>query len=699
MPTRSDIIRARRRAVGGRRPRCRRGKSCSAACINQNKHCLVDAPTPVEGALPRAVKAIQTRREKLGRKEKKQVLEKRREYVKGNILSKALNRASVSMDEALSSGDLRKYKEEESRFISIRDRLKREGSNSIPFPILAYSPGQRLSTFIYKLKEEMNRAIQSKDVSRYDKAESVLRKIDPSVNKRKMWREFMIAGEIYPLHEKMHKAIMSNDRAKYNKLESLFFRLHKKTGYDPQVSRGELWRSVKGQEGTDKIREVVSKLEKDMMEAIANNDRRRYDKAEARLLRIRNKTGGSYESSISSGKGKGVVWRDENLSKAIERTSKQMDEALLSGNLEKYRGIESKLMKILNKLSEESPDKVPPMFRMYRPGSRQAEIYETLISEMRMAAVNGDAGKYDKSEKILMKIDPERNRRELWRQIRVENLVNLLNKQIEQAVRSNDRREYNKLESRLMRVGTKIGNVGNFNISGLSKGEMWRRHRLIRGEQKIKDTVRSLEKEMLKAISENDRERYDRVEARLFRIRDKLGRFESTLTYGKKKGEIWAAQVGPTELMKRLKESDLLKGGREGVSNIELIPSKGNYINVLSNVLGNELSISLSPHGTSFRVNDSYMANNSLPRREKVAITREVKRQYGEIVSSLKDGTVLGVTAVRGDDRGDAREEAYIKFGFSPPNRDGSMFGVVRGGKVFPISEDEYKRNLKGHFQ
>lgn len=41
-PTRSEIIQAQSKAVGGGRKRCRRGKNCSAACIAGGDTCLVD---------------------------------------------------------------------------------------------------------------------------------------------------------------------------------------------------------------------------------------------------------------------------------------------------------------------------------------------------------------------------------------------------------------------------------------------------------------------------------------------------------------------------------------------------------------------------------------------------------------------------------------------------------------------------------
>lgn len=46
-PTRAKVLRAKAQAVGGGRKRCRKGKNCSAACIQSDMVCLVEFPLPV----------------------------------------------------------------------------------------------------------------------------------------------------------------------------------------------------------------------------------------------------------------------------------------------------------------------------------------------------------------------------------------------------------------------------------------------------------------------------------------------------------------------------------------------------------------------------------------------------------------------------------------------------------------------------
>jgi hypothetical protein len=57
--TASQIERAKRKAVGGKRKRCVKGKSCSATCIAANKVCMVDIPWAAAKGIPKVVAQIQ----------------------------------------------------------------------------------------------------------------------------------------------------------------------------------------------------------------------------------------------------------------------------------------------------------------------------------------------------------------------------------------------------------------------------------------------------------------------------------------------------------------------------------------------------------------------------------------------------------------------------------------------------------------
>lgn len=65
-PTSSEIRTAKREAVGGAPKRCKKGKNCSATCIDASEDCLVDFPAPVQAEITRMVQFIQSRAAKAG---------------------------------------------------------------------------------------------------------------------------------------------------------------------------------------------------------------------------------------------------------------------------------------------------------------------------------------------------------------------------------------------------------------------------------------------------------------------------------------------------------------------------------------------------------------------------------------------------------------------------------------------------------
>ena len=60
-PTASAIRAANRNAVGGGPKRCRKGKNCSATCIDPNKDCLVGLPEPVSMTTTKVAKMLQAK--------------------------------------------------------------------------------------------------------------------------------------------------------------------------------------------------------------------------------------------------------------------------------------------------------------------------------------------------------------------------------------------------------------------------------------------------------------------------------------------------------------------------------------------------------------------------------------------------------------------------------------------------------------
>lgn len=60
-PDRNDVERAKRKAVGGGRKRCSKGKPCSATCIFRGEVCLVDLPASPSTQVPLVAGAVSSR--------------------------------------------------------------------------------------------------------------------------------------------------------------------------------------------------------------------------------------------------------------------------------------------------------------------------------------------------------------------------------------------------------------------------------------------------------------------------------------------------------------------------------------------------------------------------------------------------------------------------------------------------------------
>lgn len=615
MPTSSDVVRAKRRAVGGRRLRCRKGKSCSAACINRNKYCLVDAPTPVAGALPRAVKAIQSRKEKLGPREKRQALQKRREHIK----EKARGYSNA--------------REQRSKYLRVRGALQRKIDEA------ALEEDKYRFTDLMKKLQRMEEGAGSRLGVPKAKAEDYLTRRDRLQGRRKKFENMM-----YDLVGSMKVASNAGRRGEYDKLERKLLKIKAKLEnglfwkdffkYRDPVEKGSIWKEgAKDREKrrVTRLSERFKALKLSAERAAESKDRGRYNRLEEAILKIQAKSSGRIGLYEHEKIKKGELWTLGRLTSSApqltERYIKSMQQALEAGDLGKYNRLESKLLAVKSKLDDKDRLYLFPQLRAVYQNSLIKEYVPLLRDKMRKAAVEGD------------------------------------------------RREYNKLEQRLLKL-----TPGGTN----RKGEIW-------AQQRVNGALDKLKGELEKAIRDNDRERYDKLEERLFRIRNKVGASairDSTMRT-MTRGQMWKETKGSDAIQEL--SYQLNKGRREGVSNIDVRSSGYSAFYVSSDVLGNKLVISVNPNdSTSFTVNGSHTASETLSKREQIAIIRESRRQYDEIFRNMEEGTVFMVTAAEGDNRKEMRERGYTDRGFSEPDYDGRMYGMVSRGRIVPIDEGEY---------
>lgn len=718
MPTRSEVLRARRKAVGGSRPRCRKGKSCSAACINKGKYCLVDAPTPVAGALPRAVKAIQSRKERLGRKEQKQALQKRREYAKGRVVESA------------------KLSKERSTFLKERNSLVVKLKMAL-FKADDYAGRVALEGKLKKLEEEVGSKLGV-----------------PAVTLDRSMKGFYAAQRSFQtrmadLRRKLRQAAdppngSRPDRHLYDSIERKILSLSKKdtpfwdynTKPMKESERGAVWKQaeeVRRSKRLSKYSAAYSKLAKQATEAAKEGNLRKYREIEAKLLKVSEKTG----SKLGLQKlEKGSIWRDVRVPQALKKMVESIDKALESGDLSQYKNLEAKFLKARDKYINGNVKKSDSLWSVVGPRSlaREGEMLRShtdiLKNNLKREAYKGNRREYNKLEENLLKLDPKETKGRLWKERvreKVEEYMVSLGRDINRAIIEGNKKEYNKLERVYMRLDDKVkkgkmwqeGRIKQYVPLLLSKmekaaasGDRKAYNRLERNLLKIPSyylprnqkvekggiwlkergnvAINKLKDEMKKAARADDRAKYNRLEASFFRIKNKMGEdnIRDRDMRWMSRGELWR-EVKDKKVLFDVEDS-LNKGKGENVEKISISGRPDNFT-VSSRILGNSLELFISPNdSTSFMVNGSYTADPNMSRRESFAITREAMRQYGEIVSKMEDDTVFKVSAASGDGRQEMREKAYVGFGFSEPDYNGYMFGKVIGGKMTPIDEDEY---------
>lgn len=120
-PTVSEVNRAQSRAVGGKRDRCRKGKSCSATCIDPNETCLVEFPNPVSSSIGKA-------RDRLSESPKQEKTWTESEIKTFNkIRDDYKDRMYVKVREAISSSHDTEYRKLRSEIIEFNQNLIEQG--------------------------------------------------------------------------------------------------------------------------------------------------------------------------------------------------------------------------------------------------------------------------------------------------------------------------------------------------------------------------------------------------------------------------------------------------------------------------------------------------------------------------------------------------------------------------------------------
>ncbi|MEO1144393.1 MAG: hypothetical protein AAFY26_02180, partial [Cyanobacteria bacterium J06638_22] len=72
--------------------------------------------------------------------------------------------------------------------------------------------------------------------------------------------------------------------------------------------------------------------------------------------------------------------------------------------------------------------------------------------------------------------------------------------------------------------------------------------------------------------------------------------------------------------------------------------------------------------------------------REALRIALALRQRMRDFVQTLPDGMILTCSPWGEDGLGGERASLYERFGFTPPNEWEEQYGIVRGGKLTPIT-------------
>ena len=88
----------------------------------------------------------------------------------------------------------------------------------------------------------------------------------------------------------------------------------------------------------------------------------------------------------------------------------------------------------------------------------------------------------------------------------------------------------------------------------------------------------------------------------------------------------------------------------------------------------------------SIKVGNSYDKNDAIPPKDRLKIALKAKSMVKEAVKNLPDGTTLTNSPYSADGFGEERRRLYMAAGFSRGSADTPMMGIVKNGKILPVT-------------
>lgn len=226
-PTQSEIDRAKAQAVGGKRDRCIKGKSCSAACITSGYMCLVELPSSTHSEITKVRDVL--KKEEEASKVKQPSLFKVSDYLTKEGVEKAKDKFKAGIEPRLHEA-IQKGSAGKDEYNKIRQEVADFNKNMV-------KSGMSDKADLVKMPVEWDRV-------------------------RKVHKAYERALD--DLNTKAENAAVLGDREGYNKIERRIIALENKLGsrlgdYDKTV-KGKIWDEMGGdnQEGNQFLRGIMS---------------------------------------------------------------------------------------------------------------------------------------------------------------------------------------------------------------------------------------------------------------------------------------------------------------------------------------------------------------------------------------------------------------------------------------------------------
>lgn len=289
----SQIRAAKRKAVGGKKDRCRKGKSCSATCISGWKACLVEMTASVSGSLTRTKKTVQKRAGQILPGKREKYLESKKEKfisVRKSLIAK-VQRADLK-------GDQKKGSELRRRLNRLEEGIGAKLKVPAVKEVSTKTTDERrakYNSFKSSLAEEMKRLAISNKKGSYDRIEERLMRLQSKagskfgdkdmIEKGKIWkdaqdkrffsRQTSFAKAQKGLLKSLEDAAKRGDVETYNRIENALLKSYRgevAKRYNLSLEKGSVWEKFapKGSKGEVNVSSTLKESPKKAGESKPN---------------------------------------------------------------------------------------------------------------------------------------------------------------------------------------------------------------------------------------------------------------------------------------------------------------------------------------------------------------------------------------------------------------------------------------------